>query len=725
MKRVDAGRPGVTSPRAQLRRRVLRSHHAILVLLSGLACLGWASAASGAGRLVTLPAAHGLRVTIDTRWVDGQAYRPVRITLAPTTANSSDRVIQAEVQLKYNWRTEYDLGVRQDIVLPAGAPAAEAIIAVPDFVSEDGLRVNFSEDGRELPVLSLSGGFGGRNMQNDGSMPQIVVLTDSPEQFKKAPLSQSPAFSGAFESVQLADGSQIAVPNNVCLRKPSEAPRRWLDYSSVDIIAVDLAIFERLKSQQPEVFRALVDWTAAGGNLCIDGADRKAGALNTIHKLFGLPPDEAKLSEDGGPGWQAPDKSQWGRPVFELQNLEGGRWQGPGGRAGARNDGAPPFVLQQFGHGIIIAHEGAGPLPKSQEEAAWMLNSIGPARSVWSQRFGVSRVRNNDDYWHFLIPGVGQAPVTEFCVLISLFVIGIGPVNYWLLRRAKRLHLLVLTIPASAAVVTVVLFAYAIIADGLTTRVRVRSVTRLDQRSGQAACVARLSYYAGLAPSGGLKFADDTVVLPLEEMPTTIRHGDAPPRRVMRWENDEQRFESGWIASRTPAQYITARSRPTEIGIDVKPGAAGQWTVHNRLGVHIEKLAVKTRDNRLLWATDIAPSGTAQLRTTDMVAVQRDLADAVNEQALRLPPEMSLNRYGGGSIFGLSRSARRRYYGWNNSNMPMASQQTSRLENDLVAVRQAMLTPGSYVALVQSSPEVEHGTKAQEEDSLHVVIGQW
>ena len=96
-----------------------------------------------------------------------------------------------------------------------------------------------------------------------------------------------------------------------------------------------------------------------------------------------------------------------------------------------------------------------------------MLNSVPADHWMWYKRHGMSLHRTNDDFWNCLVPGVGMAPVVSFVLLISLFAIFIGPVNYWVLSRARRLYLLLLTVPLGAAVVTIALFAYALLTDGL------------------------------------------------------------------------------------------------------------------------------------------------------------------------------------------------------------------------------------------------------------------
>ena len=73
---------------------------------------------------------------------------------------------------------------------------------------------------------------------------------------------------------------------------------------------------------------------------------------------------------------------------------------------------------------------------------------------------------------------------------------------------------MVLTVPLAAAITTLALFAYAILADGFETRVRAHSFTTLDQRTGEAACWSRLSYYSGLAPGHGLIDANGCDAVP-------------------------------------------------------------------------------------------------------------------------------------------------------------------------------------------------------------------
>ncbi len=173
-------------------------------------------------------------------------------------------------------------------------------------------------------------------------------------------------------------------------------------------------------------------------------------------------------------------------------------------------------------------------------------------------------------------------------MLITLFVVLIGPFNYWILKRYKRLQLLVLTVPLSAGVATVALFAYAIVSDGFATKVRVRSYTTIDQRRGEAACWARMSYYAGLAPGKGLTMPADLVMYPILPNWGNDNWG---MNRGMIWNENAQELIRGWLTSRTPTQYLMVRSRETPYRLDVTSGN-GKMQITNRLGTRIESLLV-------------------------------------------------------------------------------------------------------------------------------------
>lgn len=178
-----------------------------------------------------------------------------------------------------------------------------------------------------------------------------------------------------------------------------------------------------------------------------------------------------------------------------------------------------PFVWRPVECGRVVAISAENPFPGNAADWAWLFNSLDERDWMWYRRHGFSNYRENEDFWALMVPGVGGAPVNSFLVLISLFVIGIGPINYVFLRRKRQLHLLLLVVPAAAALVTAALFLYALLDDGLGVRGRARTLTTLDQHNRRVVSWARHAYYAGLAPSVGLTYSNDAVVHTMDYLP--------------------------------------------------------------------------------------------------------------------------------------------------------------------------------------------------------------
>jgi hypothetical protein len=330
---------------------------------------------------------------------------------------------------------------------------------------------------------------------------------------------------------------------------------------------------------------------------------------------------------------------------------------------------------------------------------------------------------NQATFWDFLIPGVGLTPVLGFQILISLFAILIGPVNYWLLRRWGRLNLLLITVPASALLFTATLLGYAFVHDGLGVRCRVRSFTELDQRRGEAVCWSRLSYYAGLSPSRGMTFPGDVAVYPLR-LPTESQRGRIAnrPVREMQWFAadtadglPDQHFLSHWLPARVPTQFVTARARRTTARLKVTLPAGGTPQVENRLGTRIVSLVLTDEAGKYFQAAGIAEGQTAKVQAlvaSDALEIVRHvLRDNMLQPPAGSTPDWFTNQ-------GMS-------YRYSNVQVPNLLAGQSVLERSLREAGEP-LAPRRFVAVVERSPEVELGLDSvSEEASLHVVCGDW
>ena len=715
----------------------------------------WCDAAEMLSGQIHQASAAGVGVKLDTRWLDGGGYRPVRVTVTPTRPVVADRTLSFRFSFNYMMsRNREDVQVVEDVELPANSGPVEATIRIPQMIQWQSYEIEVVENGRVIKNLTMRGTpSNNRNWDGlDDWYPGVLVVGDAlPDtgNLGRTVIADNNRFQRYGVSSNDEAAITTALPTAVSCSL-ANLPQRWLDYSNVDLLFIGLRQLEELSQTNPGAFDAILGWTAAGGNLCVSGVGKDWDRVGELESLIGLPESKKRTVEGAPPtGWTEPSAGRFGKAVqglgsetlgpFDPIPPDTGRrnWRPYVDQGGSDEDVSQPapkrtpapkqahFAYRYHEMGMIVAIRPEEPFPGTAAEWAWMLNSIGANRFLWSKRHGVTVIGMNGDFLNFLIPGVGLAPVGAFRVLITLFVVAIGPLNYYLLRRRRRLHWLVVTIPVSAGAVTAALFAYAVVADGLGTRARVRSVTRIDQRNQRAVCWSRISYYAGLAPSRGLTFSDDIVVVPLER----IAREERGPRRDLIWRRD-QWLVSGWLSSRTPTQFVTVRSRASQFGVTVDDASAatGELGIKNGLGSEIHQLLVRTKDGKYFGSSDVAPGAAAKAMPVDPVKALDQMRPLFGKAQLSLPHGVDSSNAG---IYG-SRAYYRRigYYSGRNNETPTTK--TGRLEASLLAVGRSIpdqgpngLAPGSYVAVVRKSPEVELGTDATEESSLHLVVGRW
>lgn len=727
----------------------------------------------------------GLAVAVQTEWINCGGYRPVLITIKPPAPSPADRNFHVEFHAKSPYGPR-EMAASRDIELPAGDSEVTATLLVPQYFTWQWFDLYLWEDGVHIGSLDMKNvGTGIAAQDWPEGLPNVLLVSDPPPVAAAPPWALARPGAPLVNNITLPpnpDSSSLAslLPasnfvNGMAMTAPSAAtvvaspqletlatvpldqlPESWLAYSGIDLICLSFDQAEKLAAKHAPRWQAIRTWTVAGGNLVIYNLAGDVEKLAAIDRMLGEPPARWQVKDPAERGWRTPGANAFtdelpapfGRQAFEAtqmtQSLPAGMAAGmPGGLPADPAPANPPpqppppakpaydpaFHSRKHGLGRCVAVSTADLMAQSRLEWAGILNAISSDRWVWFRRHGVSPQRENDDFWKLPVLGVGLAPVTAFQVLITCFVVAIGPLNYWWLRRRGKLHLLVLVVPLSAAAVTLTLFGYAVAVDGLGVRVRVRSFTEIDQRRGEAACWSRIAYYAGLSPSGGLKFGDDTVVLPLDSQSP---HDSQPAgvRRGLIWSQGRQELVNGWIPSRTPVQLLTIRSRATSAGLRLLPSKAGaNPTIENRLASRIEELVWADELGQCFHAAGIESGAAAALEPADLEAVGGSLRRIVQRVAPSEPPGFDRNSYSFG---------RSTYYRWQsplNSTLPSASTGSSLLErgiSDTLAMilpgggKPGALPPRTYVAIVSRSPETDYGVDLVEEaGSLHVVVGRW
>ena len=706
-----------------------------------------AAAAAARGAVTTLPVSGtpnktGLTLQIESDWVDSDGgYRPVTVTVKCVPPPLGDRTLK--IALRSDGYRQGSYAVSQDLELPAGAASASIVIPVPQFGRGMFLSVVTAENGQTIDDLSAQWLATSSRPQSTGE-PQLLHISENP----------ATSDLDAFYRQPSTPGSGTVIQSDAIGRKLADVPNEWVDLSALDFIALSADELELMARTAPRTWQAVRDWTAAGGNLCIYDVGGNFEQLGAIDELLGdRPPLAGRESTGPLEPWidcdpaLLPELDAAGFPVVagdDEADLDPMAAAEPVAstpailaaikRIAARvqTEGERPFRSRAFALGRVVALKASVPFPAATDPARsemlsqwlWVRATVGADRSNWIRRHGVVFEGANPDFWNLLIPGVGLPPVNTYRVLISLFVIVIGPVNYFLLRRLRRLHYLLFIVPASAALVTLALLGYALMSDGLSTRLRARSYTLVDQRSGRAVTWARLSYYAGLSPYGGLTFDRDTAVYPFSYETGRSSGGRLPLETKL---GQLQHLEHGWLPARTPTQFLAVRSAAQRKRLKITPREKG-IEVTNELGMDVAQLVVVDPSGRMYHLFRLAAG--QQALAEPLAAAPADGASAALPTPLvaalmkRPAGELVVQPGNSTSFFGMNRSA---YY------MPgrTATGGSSLLEQRLkqferAGMGPAVLGPGSYLAIVErADPAILGVAEAVEDNSLHVVEGRW
>lgn len=617
---------------------------------SAWVCCGLATCTSwGAGTEISRRA-EDLALSVDSRWVgcDQGGYYPIRIRIANfaaprdlrfvfRTTESSDRImpdVVRRMRLETNKTAQFSLSVPM-----VSEGTSGRLIVYVDGSPVDDLETRHS--------LSESSAY-------QGDHPSMLILSNASsidtKPFQEAVNARVSA-SSSHHYGGYSGGDDVAV-------LPLEGlPESWVDYSGVDLIAIRWADYSKLR---PAVRQSLKRWLVLGGRLVLTETGAPGRDLKALQPLLA----ESRVATGD---WMACDPSQrrfvaesssssYGAPspavtvaVDPSVNLKS--W-------GA--DSTDLFSTLSYGRGAISVFPG-NPFPGSRHEWSWFLNS-GGSEVNWGMRHGVSPRGFSNEFLNFLIPGVGGVPIYSFLVLITLFAVIIGPVNYMVLARRRQQYLMVLTIPALAFVTSLAMFLYSFVSDGFSIRSRTMSVTWLDPQSNTAFSWGRTALYAPVAPSAGVKFSPDCAVYPIWPQTAGFEGG------TLDWSSNSQQFTRGWLRSKTWTQFMTVDAREERGRIELaQPSADGKTLrASNGLTCGLKLLLVRTPGGEIYLGRDLPPGASADLQLDTTGAGAREYADLSQVAEWKYPDGLDHNQQSAMRDF---RAMRRGYY-YSSNTMP-------------------------------------------------------
>ncbi|HYO57760.1 hypothetical protein [Archangium sp.] len=206
-----------------------------------------------------------------------------------------------------------------------------------------------------------------------------------------------------------------------------------------------------------------------------------------------------------------------------------------------------PMAEPELGHVGVVAP--AGPAP-SWQRGSHMLN----------------------DGEEPLLPGV-QAPVGRFLLLITLFVLAVGPGGLALARRKGPVALLI-AVPSVALVTCLAIVAWSVLVEGFSIHAARYSLIWLDRDRDRVLTVGLGGYYANLEPEGVRVPALAALLGPDVDWETQATEAD--------WSNGMV-VTGGFLPSRTYREWGELAVLPSRARLTVRREGTG-LRVQNALG---------------------------------------------------------------------------------------------------------------------------------------------
>jgi hypothetical protein len=611
-----------------------------------------------------------LVIRTDTRWAGGTlgGYLPVRVEISNHDVARTLRLEVTPSDFTHGATVKRDVGVNQDATV-------RFTLSIPLTAFRQGMLRVYDQRGELRSHERLIGGAASPNVE---SAPAMLVVSSRPvdctDYIRAVGSSPDGLRSRNLPAPEASTVAEVVPPNSL--------PDSWIDYSGLDFVTISRDDLAALAASSRS---AVLKWVACGGNLIVYQAGETSKDVKTLERLLNMPEHAAV-----GARW-----TDW-------------------------RDAPSLFAKRELMLGLVCAFPDQ--LPDSPTAWSAFLSRVGAPRFSWSQRHGVVPDIGTAEFFNFMNPGIRGVPVYGFMVLITAFAVLIGPVNYFYLKRKRLLWLLLVTVPATALVTSVLLVGYSVAAHGFGIRSRIRSLTVLDQKSQQAVTVARLALFAGVAPSRGMQFSPETAVYPV--FPPMVE----PGAFTVDW-TETQALTSGWLLSRTRTQFLTIRHADESKRVEIKPGQAGGLAIVNGLPWELEAVVVADESGRLSSARNVLPNASEPL----VAASEKNLLGFVGllgRNRPELPDNFSTPIFNPLS----GRRPRRVFnvidrFGAAVGGAHVDSNVMERLiqtwSRDLTT-KTTSLSPRSYLAVLRRNPGVETGVgTTTEQAGYHLLLGYY
>lgn len=653
------------------------------------------------------PAGAGFTMFVTTERLGNEGFQPITLRFQ---AIGKSFTRQRELRILFRPRTQYateiDFQFALDVTVPEGVKSYEVPVLVPHFYRWESCSVQLIEDGRRLGKVASKLAIPS-TVQDWGQHMSIGVLVPRDASTSGAAWATFPdlrAIVTVLGDGPVSDKSSITRLPDKQARKFAEdlqagwtrfrvidedsLQSSWIGYSQLDLILAPYPVLQRIEQEQPERFAELKRWVSVGGQIWAYAApppsqpppskqteSSEPAPIETPSWLSDAPGDmnkEIRFSPDPSLSMRLNEANDTSPIQYQPWNYGsyysnayayGGSSQQtrksiyddlvaakhPMVQTVPRKQLVASLAVMHYGWGRVIMIGQDDPFPGSFQ----LWKSLEMDKQRWSERNGVDYSTGNDSYWAWLMSTVGQPPVTMFVILNGLFVVIMGPLLYFGLRRRSRLYLLYFLAPSLAFLATMGLFMYAFLSDGFDNRARIRQLTWIDGRHRVGPDSddevrhpiidqSRQTYYTVMDNQRGLRFDGDAFVLPVHHSELMNNYSyyvadDRYPGEYLIDQVGTDRVYSGdFLPTRTQVHYLVTRPRSGTCPLEIKFDDSGV-ALTNQLPSPLSIVGVRDDKGKYWVGNDVAAGATVALKRADSNVLSGIALGAVDPDESEMP----------------------------------------------------------------------------------------
>lgn len=533
-------------------------------------------------------------------------YVPIQITVDSVGPLPRDRRLTYRFETVPGGQSPPRNGITVEIPIsvPQGTRSESFVRYLPKWSAGQAMDISVLEDGRKLNNYDGSVGSVVRGQRRTLELIENEHLTnwvfvdanDSPDSVTVDQIRSILPQTFAYEATANRRLGPTVGPRLQVIGQ-AELPEDWRAYQRHDVIAIQSDALSQIRAND-KGFRAIRDWVLIGGAVIVLDADSPESILQPLNFLwtndvdasdrvsvaarefyYYLQSEESSLEsrialqQPSYPGEFVESVSE--EEIEAIQALLDQYEQTP---RMTPEEWSQQIWMQSAGAGFVlgIKRQKKSIPPRTHLTIAARTLDV---RSSPTIRRGVDPLIGDRRFDRWLIPGVAQPPVYTFMCLLTVFVVLVGPVAYRRTTLIGRSYLMFAIAPVLALVTTLAMFGYGIVSDGFGISVRVRQLTWVDGKSGDAGERVRSTYFAGVRPGDGLRFPGNAEVIgyPQGTGKSWEEYNRGIPETIGKIlvRPNIQIFNSSFLPSRQQRQFIVHQPRPNLGVLRLIEGSSG------------------------------------------------------------------------------------------------------------------------------------------------------